>query len=148
VSTGSVHIKLGEDHEEVLDFTTGFLDEWVSTTSFMRLCKINNLFSPSDIVPLTFGYKKLREIVRRMPSYRGEIPASHPRFPEGSAAACGEVSGPVDLNAPDIVYTAEDDEAIDNFHRDHSKLLGIPRCLRQDTELHFSANDMALGVCS
>jgi alcohol oxidase len=56
-----------------------------------------------------------------MASYRGEVPAGHPDFPEGSAAACREASGPVDLNAPDIVYTAEDDEAIDRFHRELCK---------------------------
>ncbi|KAG0694895.1 GMC oxidoreductase-domain-containing protein [Suillus ampliporus] len=84
-----------------VDFTTGYLDD------------------PSDIVPLNFGYKKLREIYRRMSSYRGEIPAFHPRFPEGSAAVCGEATGPVDLNAPDIIYTAKDDEAIEQFHRDY-----------------------------
>jgi alcohol oxidase len=80
-------------------------------------------FSPSDIIPLNFGYKKLREIFRRMPSYRGEVPAGHPCFPEGSDAVCGETCGPVDLNAPDIIiiYTAEDDEAIDKFHRDHGE---------------------------
>jgi alcohol oxidase len=77
--------------------------------------------SPSDIVPLDFGYKKTREIFRRMASYRGEFAAEHPDFPEGSAAACREASGPVDLNVPDIVYTAEDDEAISRFHRDFCK---------------------------
>ncbi|KAG1761216.1 GMC oxidoreductase-domain-containing protein [Suillus occidentalis] len=92
VSVGSVHIKLGENGKEDVDFTTGYLDD------------------PSDIVPLNFGYKKLREIYRRMPSYRGE---------KGSAAVCGEVAGPVDLNAPDIIYSAEDDEAIEQFHRDN-----------------------------
>jgi alcohol oxidase len=58
-----------------------------------------------------------------MPSYRGEVPAGHPCFPEGSDAVCGETCGPVDLNAPDIIiiYTAEDDEAIDKFHRDHGE---------------------------
>ncbi|OAX37943.1 alcohol oxidase [Rhizopogon vinicolor AM-OR11-026] len=102
-STGSVHIKLGEDGKEEIDFTTGYLDD------------------PSDIVPINFAYKKLREICRRMPSYRGEIPAGHPRFPEGSAAVCGEVTGAVDLNTPDIAYTADDDEAIDKFNRDFLK---------------------------
>ncbi|KAG2076686.1 alcohol oxidase [Suillus decipiens] len=100
VSTGSVHIKVNENGEETLDFTTGFLDD------------------PSDIVPINFAYKKTREIHRRMPSYRGELAEAHPKFPEGSLAACGEASGPVDLNAPDIIYTAEDDEAIENYHRD------------------------------
>ncbi|KAG2344662.1 alcohol oxidase-like protein [Suillus weaverae] len=98
-SAGSVHIKLDENGQEGIDFNTGYLDD------------------PSDIVPLNFGYKKMREIFRRMPSYRGEVPARHPRFPEGSAAVCGETTGPVDLNAPDIIYTAEDDDAVDRFHR-------------------------------
>ncbi|KAG2072330.1 alcohol oxidase [Suillus decipiens] len=98
-SVGSVHIKVTEDGKEGMDFTTGFLDD------------------PSDIVPFDFAYKKTREIFRRMASYRGEITAGHPDFPEGSAAACGGASGPVDLDAPDIVYTAEDDEAINRFHR-------------------------------
>ncbi|KAG1908802.1 GMC oxidoreductase-domain-containing protein [Suillus fuscotomentosus] len=100
VSVGSVHINVTENGKEGMDFTTGFLDD------------------SSDIVPLDFGYKKTREIFRRMASYRGEIAAGHPDFPEGSAAACREASGPVDINAPDIVYTAEDDEAISQFHRD------------------------------
>ncbi|KAG1825239.1 GMC oxidoreductase-domain-containing protein [Suillus variegatus] len=100
VSVGSVHINVTGDGKEEMDFTTGFLDD------------------PSDIVPLDFGYKKTRELLRRMASYRGEVAAGHPDFPEGSAAACREASGPVDLNAPDIVYTTEDDEAIDRFHRD------------------------------
>ncbi|KAG2055148.1 alcohol oxidase [Suillus hirtellus] len=100
VSAGSVHIDVTDDGKEAMDFTTGFLDD------------------PSDIVPLNFGYKKTRELLRRMPSYRGEVAAGHPDFPEGSAAVCRETSGPVDLNAPDIVYTTEDDDAIDRFHRD------------------------------
>ncbi|KAG2090360.1 GMC oxidoreductase-domain-containing protein [Suillus discolor] len=100
VSVGSVHINVTENNKEGMDFTTGFLDD------------------SSDIVPLDFGYKKTREIFRRMASYRGEVAADHPDFPEGSAAACKEAFGPVDINAPDIVYTAEDDEAISQFHRD------------------------------
>ncbi|KAG1855611.1 GMC oxidoreductase-domain-containing protein, partial [Suillus subluteus] len=107
VSVGSVHINVTENGEEGMDFTTGFLDD------------------PSDIIPLDFGYKKTREILRRMASYRGEVTTGHPDFPEGSAAACREASGPVDLNAPDIVYTAEDDEAIIlTFHLHcHGKIL-------------------------
>ncbi|KAG0693212.1 hypothetical protein DFH29DRAFT_1040493 [Suillus ampliporus] len=99
-SVGSVHIKLEENGREGIDFTTGFLDD------------------SSDIVPLNFAYKRLHELIRRMPSYRGEVPAGHPHFPEGSAAICGKASGPVALNAPDIIYTAEDDEVVDKFHRD------------------------------
>ncbi|KAG2755335.1 GMC oxidoreductase [Suillus brevipes Sb2] len=100
VSVGSVHINVTENGEEGIDFNTGFLDD------------------PSDIIPLDFSYKKMREIFRRMDSYRGEFTAGHPDFPEGSAAACRAASGPVDLNAPDLVYTAEDDEAISQYHRE------------------------------
>ncbi|KAG2113891.1 GMC oxidoreductase-domain-containing protein [Suillus discolor] len=100
VSAGSVHINVTEDGKERMDFNTGILDD------------------PSDIVLLNFGYKKTREIFRRMASYRGEVAAGHPDFPQGSAAACREASRPVDLDAPDIVYTAEDDEVIDRFLRD------------------------------
>ncbi|KAG2039074.1 hypothetical protein BDR03DRAFT_1009280 [Suillus americanus] len=99
-SAGSVHIKLDESGQEGIEFNTGFLDD------------------PADIVPLNFGYKKIREIFRRMPSYGGEVPAGHPCFPEGSAAVCRETTGPVDLNAPDLIYTAEDDDAIDRYNRD------------------------------
>ncbi|KAG1843229.1 hypothetical protein C8R48DRAFT_785654 [Suillus tomentosus] len=99
VSADSIHIKLDENGQEGIDFNAGFLDD------------------PSDIVPLILGYKKTREIIRRMPSYRSEVPMDHPHFPQGSAAVCGETIGPVDLNAPDIIYTAEDDNAIDRYLR-------------------------------
>ena len=81
-------------------------------------CENVNSSSPCDTILLTFVYKKSREILRRMPSYR-EVSAGRPRFPDGSAAVCGEASGPVDSNAPDIVYTPEDDQAIDEFHRNN-----------------------------
>jgi len=87
----------------------------------------------------------MREIFRRMPSYRGEVHDHHPRFSQGSAAVCQEASGPVDLNAPDIIYTAEDEEAIANFHRDNGmSFLDMPS-LRSNTESNLSGNDMALG---
>ncbi|KAG2357738.1 GMC oxidoreductase-domain-containing protein [Suillus spraguei] len=126
-SIGSVHIKVGENGKEDIDFTTGYLDD------------------PSDIVPLNFGYKKLREICRRMPSYQGEVAAFHPHFPEGSAAVCKEASGPADLNAPDIIYTAEDDEAIEQFHRDNTRNLcyevkGRPRVVDARLNVYGVAN--------
>ncbi|KAG0700761.1 GMC oxidoreductase-domain-containing protein [Suillus ampliporus] len=99
-SIGSVHIKL-ENGRETIDFTPGYLND------------------PSDIVPLNVGYKRMREIFRRMPSYRGEVAARHPPFPQGSAAVCKEMTGPVELYAPDIIYSAEDDKVIDTFHREN-----------------------------
>ena len=61
----------------------------------------------------------LRELARRMPTYRGEVAACHPRFPAGSSAACKETDVPVPIDAPDIAYSEADDEAIENFHRDN-----------------------------
>lgn len=59
-----------------------------------------------------------RELVRRMPAYRGEVAAYHPKFPASSPAASTETDGPVRMDAPDIVYSEADDEAIAKFSRD------------------------------
>jgi alcohol oxidase len=53
---------------------------------------------------LRLAYKKVRELL-----------SSNPVFPEGSAAACSD--SPIDISAPDLIYTPEDDKAIDKFHR-------------------------------
>lgn len=69
---------------------------------------------------LRWAYKMARERCRRLSIYRGEHIPGHPVFPEGSAATCSDqVSGPVDVSAPDIVYTAEDDQAIDEYIKEH-----------------------------
>jgi alcohol oxidase len=67
---------------------------------------------------LRWGYKKGREIARRMASYRGEFEPGHPRFPQGSQAATGASTGPVDVSSPDIIYSTEDNQAIDTYHRE------------------------------
>lgn len=66
---------------------------------------------------LRWGYKKNREILRRMKFYRGEYSSGHPKFAAGSAAEAKQSEGPVAIDSPDIVYTKDDDEAIDEFHR-------------------------------
>jgi len=53
-----------------------------------------------------------------MKLYRGEILSSHPEFPRGSAAETRRSAMPVEIAAPDIIYTKEDDEAIDRFYRE------------------------------
>ncbi|KIJ67561.1 GMC oxidoreductase [Hydnomerulius pinastri MD-312] len=98
-STGSVHIKSGDDANAAVDFDPGYLS------------------NPADLPPLTMLYKKGRELMRRMPCYRGEVAPGHPQFAADSPALCKEADGPVPISAPDIVYSAEDDEAIDDFHR-------------------------------
>ena len=70
-----------------------------------------------DVAVLRWGYKKSREILRRMKFYRGEYSPKHPKFPAGSAAEAKQSEGPVAIDSPDIAYTKDDDEAIDDFHR-------------------------------
>ncbi|KAI0666532.1 alcohol oxidase-like protein [Trametes maxima] len=99
---GSVHISSAEDVHAPPDFDSGV----------MSTC--------GDIAVLRHMYKRSREVGRRMASYRGEYVAGHPKFPEGSAAAvsAGPVA-PVAVDAQDIVYTAEDDRAIDEHIKAH-----------------------------
>ena len=52
-----------------------------------------------------------------MEFYRGEIQVEHPTFAEGSKAATHATAAPVQISAPKIHYSKEDDEAIDEFHR-------------------------------
>lgn len=78
--------------------------------------------SEADLAPFRWMYKHLREIGRRMPFYRGEVLGFHPTFPEGSDATCKVNNMPVAFDTPNIVYTAEDDAAIDDYHRRTSKL--------------------------
>jgi alcohol oxidase len=73
--------------------------------------------SPADLVILRWAYKHVREISRRMEFYRGEVQVEHPTFAEGSQAATHATGTPVDISAPKIFYSKEDDDAIDEFHR-------------------------------
>jgi alcohol oxidase len=99
VSLGRVHISSSDPHA-LPEFDAGYLQD------------------PADVATLRWGYKKSREFARRMGAYRGEFKARHPSFSEDSAVACREdVSGPVDIDSPDLNYSTEDNEAIDNFHK-------------------------------
>ncbi|KAJ7130938.1 GMC oxidoreductase-domain-containing protein [Mycena filopes] len=97
-STGRTHIT-SSDPFKPLEVEPGFLDK------------------PEDLAVLRWMYKWSREMARRMDAYRGEYALEHPKFGAGSAAACAKANGPVPMDAPDIVYSPEDDEAIDLFHR-------------------------------
>ncbi|KAK4055961.1 hypothetical protein OIO90_002954 [Microbotryomycetes sp. JL221] len=74
---------------------------------------------PLDLPPQVWAWKVLREIARRMPSYRGEL--AGPEFPEGSAAKCLTEEEAIELtksgNIQDIQYTAEDNKAIEKWVR-------------------------------
>lgn len=75
--------------------------------------------SEADVAALRLGYKKSREIARRMGIYRGEFVPGNPTFPAGSDALCKEHSGPIDIAAPDITYSAEDEKVLETYSRNH-----------------------------
>ncbi|KAJ3835505.1 GMC oxidoreductase-domain-containing protein [Lentinula raphanica] len=86
------------------------------------------LTHPADVAVLRWCYKRGRELARRMKSYRGEIAAGHPKFSSNSstpdteqaftpASIVPSASGPVAIDTPEIVYTVEDDKAIDDYIR-------------------------------
>lgn len=68
--------------------------------------------------PFIWAYKYTREIARRMPHFRGEPSVLHPSFvPGGQACAVEHAEGPVSFDAPRIVYSEEDERAIEAFVR-------------------------------
>ncbi|KAF8263965.1 alcohol oxidase-like protein [Lactarius quietus] len=100
LARGHVHITHTDDASAPADFVPGFFD------------------SLADLRPLTWGYKFLREIARRMPHFRGEPPVLHPAFAlGGTAAVVAHAEGPVPFDAPRIVYSEEDERALEEFTR-------------------------------
>lgn len=102
-SRGHIHIT-GRDVLDPIDFNVGYLTD------------------PDDIdlKKHIWAYKTSREIYRRMSIFRGEHAGTHPKFPEGSAAAVVEkTDGPiVHDNDSRIHYTEEDDKAIEQRVRE------------------------------
>ncbi|CAE6480780.1 unnamed protein product [Rhizoctonia solani] len=129
-SRGSIHISSSDPYADPI-FDSGFLNH------------------EADVAPIRWSYKKVREVARRMDAYRGELTSLHPHFHPDSPAACEDVdlqtakeympagqltvgihmgtwSKPRKPLAPgerrivdEIKYSKEDDEAIDNWVRDH-----------------------------
>jgi len=112
ISSGSVHISSGKD------------------TNAPCLFEFNMLQKQEDLDIMRWGYKKGREIARRMPSYRGEYVRGHPLFRKGSNAVTAPRNGPYNISDPDIVYSEHDDAAIDAFHRRlaHSSYHSLGTC--------------------
>ncbi|KAM0429566.1 hypothetical protein ACHAQK_011053 [Fusarium lateritium] len=100
-SRGHVHIG-GKSPSDPVDFDAGFLADAGSI----------------DVTKHIWGYKKQREVMRRMKCYRGEFASWHPPFPATSAAACVELTGPLGKNVHPIQYTSEDDAIIEQFVRE------------------------------
>ena len=64
---------------------------------------------------LVWAYKRTRELARRMPCFRGEFTPGHPVFASDSPAAGKAEAEPVPIETPDIAYSKEDEEAIEEF---------------------------------
>ncbi|KAH9013891.1 alcohol oxidase-like protein [Lactarius pseudohatsudake] len=97
---GHVHITHADDVSAPVDFVHGFFE------------------SKADVQPLTWGYKFMREVARRMPHFRGEPPVLHPKFaPGGPASVVAHAEGPVPFDAPRIVYSEEDERVLEEFAR-------------------------------
>jgi alcohol oxidase len=72
----------------------------------------------ADVKVLAWGYKHSREIARRMPHFRGEPAPFHPAFAPGSPASVVEhAEGPIAIDTPRIVYSEEDERALDAYVR-------------------------------
>jgi alcohol oxidase len=107
-SRGHIHIT-GSNWQDDLDFDAGFFSGE------------NGDF---DIQQHIWAYKKQREILRRTSLYRGELEFGHPKFPENSTAKAVNLSGqPKSLSqagdVTDLVYTGEDDAAIEQHLREN-----------------------------
>ncbi|PPQ69811.1 hypothetical protein CVT25_009748 [Psilocybe cyanescens] len=97
-SAGNIHVT-SADPNTPSDFHAGFLDD------------------PADLVSLRWSYKKARELGRRLKYYAGDLVVGHPAFKETSSAQPIQPASPAAISAPKIVYSKEDDDAIDEYHR-------------------------------
>lgn len=143
-----MHI-VSDDVYAPLDFDSGFMTKYVqyhqpriqySRTDSWHPCRL------SDLAILRWAYKRSREIMRRLPVYRGAVPQSHPTFPEGSKAMTTAETGPVDLTAPKIIYTADDDAAIDDYHRRTGMLFELSSPKATELTNTNSCDNMALSM--
>ncbi|KAI1258678.1 GMC oxidoreductase [Xylariaceae sp. FL1019] len=101
-SRGHIHIT-GREVGDPLDFNVGFFSDPGDV----------------DIKKHVWAYKKGREIMRRMSSYRGEHGPSHPPFSAESEAAHVSVEKNNTDGVQDIKYTPEDEKLIESFLREN-----------------------------
>ncbi|TFY81884.1 hypothetical protein EWM64_g2125 [Hericium alpestre] len=99
VARGHVHVTSADDVAAPLDFKSGYFE------------------NIADIQPFILAYKIMREISRRNHFFRGEYAPTHPEFPPGSQAAVIQNGMPIPFDTPKIVYTKEDDKAIEMYMR-------------------------------
>ncbi|KAK2784411.1 hypothetical protein FQN52_008992 [Onygenales sp. PD_12] len=101
-SRGTIHIT-GKSVADVPDFDSGFFNH------------------PADAQKLVWGYKKQREIARRMDHYQGPDKLGHPTFPAGSKASFEVVDAASKAQGypVPIEYSEEDNKAIEKFVREN-----------------------------
>ncbi|KAI1091583.1 GMC oxidoreductase [Rostrohypoxylon terebratum] len=103
-SRGHVHIT-GPNPGDPLDFVSGMLTDPEGL----------------DLQIQKWVYKKQREIVRRMDTFRGELPISHPPFsPTSRAAIAGAdraegLEAPLPVDQQEVVYDAEDEVVLEKW---------------------------------
>lgn len=119
---GHVHITSADDVFAPPDFQPRYLEPWEFT---FLACdhSLSTNHRRADKELFIWGYKKTREYARRMKCYRGEYAPYHPSFPEGSDATCKEDTMPIPVDAPDIAYSKDDDDAIWKYLQAHCKCL-------------------------
>lgn len=83
-----------------------------ANTLFRQRAPNLSIYSPADIIALRWFYKKIREYARRMSSFRGVFEPVHPQFSKESPPGLSETTS-VPIEDPRIVYSPEDDIAID-----------------------------------
>ncbi|KAH8929025.1 GMC oxidoreductase [Atractiella rhizophila] len=71
-----------------------------------------------DLYPIIWAYKRGREQIRRMPSYRGELAAHQPDFSATSKVKAQKYDNWDPTTISDLEYSEEDDRAIEKWARD------------------------------
>jgi choline dehydrogenase-like flavoprotein len=100
LSRGSIHIS-GPEIDDKPKLVTGFLSDPQGV----------------DLKKHVWGYKKHREIMRRMETYRGEVAMLHPPFAPDSGAAPVQLNDKLPSDVTDLVYTPEDDKVLEDYIR-------------------------------
>ena len=116
-----MHITHADEVSAPTNFDPGYFESSVSLSPSYSIQYSHKLFlvtRKADVQPLIWGYKFTREIARRMPHFRGEPSVLHPSFaPGGPASIVEHAEGPVPFDAPRIVYSEEDERALEAFVR-------------------------------
>ncbi|KAI6443543.1 hypothetical protein MCOR03_001745 [Pyricularia oryzae] len=131
-SRGSVHITGPSPTSDEPAFDSGIFSSSPSSAPSLSSpsSSVSSLSASSsssfDVAASCWTYKKLRDIARRLDSYRGEVAYAHPPFPQGSGAALSQlpVDGPSLAEkcggpdkVPKLVYSAEDDAVLEAYVR-------------------------------